>query len=192
MGLCKPCHTATSTLLVDTVASVSADLLKLLSIDESDLVANRAGRMGEHQQATQKTNARRLTLTGAGGGVLLALFAVLLVIQGGAWPLPLAVGAGWVGLCLALARSAARAETAAVYCLSGPVRVRKVTTDAGASGVPHHTLWLDVDGKSCLLPGSISFDLDRWRSALGPSGLRVYVYGGPKIPKVVGIEPVVD
>jgi hypothetical protein len=171
---------------------VSADLLKLLSIDESDLVANRAGRMGEHQQATQRLSARRLTLTAVGGGVLCALLAVLLVIQGGAWPVPTAVGVGWLGLCLALARSAARAETAAVYCLSGPVRVRKVTTDAGASGVPHITLWLDIDGKSCLLPGSISFDLDRWRSALGPGSVRVYAYGGPKIPKVVGIEPAVD
>jgi hypothetical protein len=171
---------------------VSTDLLKLLSIDESDLVANRAGRMGEHQKATQRVSAHRLTMTAAGGGALFALFAVLLVIQGGAWPLMIGVGAGWVVLCLALARTAARAETAAVYCLTGPVSVRKVTTDAGASGVPHHTLWLDVDGKSCLLPGSISFDLDRWRSALGPGGLRVYVYGGPKIPKVVGIEPDLD
>jgi hypothetical protein len=171
---------------------VSAELLKLLSIDESDLVANRAGRMGEHQQATLRTNARRLTVAAAGGGALFALLTVILVIQDGAWPLPIAVGAGWVGLCLALARSAAGGETAAVYCLSGPVRVRKVTTDAGASGVPHHTLWLDVDGKSCLLPGTISFDLDRWRSALGPGSVRVYVFGGPKIPKVVGIEPTVD
>jgi hypothetical protein len=92
-------------------------------------------------------------------------------------------------LCLLLARSAAGAETSAVYCLSAPVRVRKLTTDAGASGVPEIRLWLDVDGRSCLLPGSISFDLDRWRSALGPGSVRVYVYGGPKIPKVVGIEP---
>jgi hypothetical protein len=168
---------------------MSADLLHLLSIDESDLVANRAGRMGQHQQATQRTKARRLTMAAAGGGALFALFALLLVIQGGAWPLMIAVGAGWVVLCLLLARSAAGAETAAVYCLSGPVRVRKVTTDAGASGVPEITLWLDVDGKSCLLPGSISFDLDRWRSALGPGSVRVYVYGGPRIPKVVGIEP---
>jgi hypothetical protein len=168
---------------------MSADLLHLLSIDESDLVANRAGRMGEHQQATQRTKARRLTMAAAGGGALFALFALLLVIQGGAWPLMIAVGAGWVVLCLLLARSAAGAETAAVYCLSGPVRVRKLTTDAGASGVPEITLWLDVDGKSCLLPGSISFDLDRWRSALGPGSVRVYVYGGPRIPKVVGIEP---
>jgi hypothetical protein len=168
---------------------MSAELLTLLSIDESDLVANRGGRMGEHQQATQRTKARRLTMAAAGGGVLFALFALLLVIQGGAWPLMIAVGAGWVVLCLLLARSAAGAETAAVYCLTGPVRVRKVTTDAGASGVPEITLWLDVDGRSCLLPGMISFDLDRWRSALGPGSVRVYVYGGPKIPKVVGIEP---
>jgi hypothetical protein len=119
------------------------------------------------------------------------LFTVLLVVQGGAWPLTIAVGAGWVVLCLALARVAARAETAAVYCLSGPVRVRKQTSDAGASDVPHITLWLDIDGRSCLLPGSISFDLDRWRSALGPGSVQVYVYGGPKIPKVVGIEPAV-
>jgi hypothetical protein len=168
---------------------MSAELLTLLSIDGSDLVANRGGRMGEHQQATQRTKARRLTMAAAGGGVLFALFALLLVIQGGAWPLMIAVGAGWVVLCLLLARSAAGAETAAVYCLSGPVRVRKVTTDAGASGVPEITLWLDVDGRSCLLPGMISFDLDRWRSALGPGSVRVYVYGGPKIPKVVGIEP---
>jgi hypothetical protein len=170
---------------------VSADLLHLLSIDESDLVANRAGRMGEHQQATQRMKARRLTIAAAGGGVLFALLALLLVIQHGAWPLMIAVGAGWVVLCLLLARSAAGAETAAVYCLSGPVQVRKVTTDAGASGVPEHTLWLDVDGKSCLLPGLISFDVDRWRSAIGPEGARVYVYGGPKVPKVVGIEPAV-
>jgi hypothetical protein len=171
---------------------VSAELLRLLSIDESDLVANRAGQMGEHQQATQRTKARRLTVTAAGGGALLALLTVLLAVQGGAWPLPLAVGAGWVALCLALARVAARAETAHVYCLTGPVRVRKQTTDAGASGVPEITLWLDIDGRSCLLPGSISFDLDRWRSALGPGSVRAYVYGGPKIPKVVGIEPAVD
>ena len=131
---------------------MSADLLQLLSIDESDLVANRAGRMGEHQQATQVMKARRLTVAAAGGGVVFALLALLLVVQHGAWPLMIAVGAGWVVLCLLLARSAARAETAAVYCLSGPVRVRKVTTDAGASGVPEYTLWLDVDGKSCLLP----------------------------------------
>jgi hypothetical protein len=168
---------------------MSAELLTLLSIDESDLVANRGGRMGEHQQATQRTKARRLRMAAAGGGVLFALFALLLVIQGGAWPVMIAVGAGWVVLCLLLARSAAGAETAAVYCLSGPVRVRKVTTDAGASGVPEITLWLDVAGRSCLLPGLISFDLDRWRSALGPGSVRVYVYGGPKIPKVVGIEP---
>jgi len=171
---------------------VSAELLKLLSIDESDLVANRAGRMGEHQQATQRTNARRLTLTAAGGGTLLALFSLLLVIQGGAWPVPLAVGAGWVVLCLALARMPARAETAPVYCVSGPVRVRKTTTDAGSAYVGHTTLWLDIDGRSCLLPGSVSFDLDRWRSALGPGSVRVYMYGGPKIPKVVGIEPAGD
>jgi hypothetical protein len=171
---------------------VSAELLTLLSSDESDLVANRAGRMGEHQQAAQRTNAHRLTVTAAGGGALFALFTVLLVIQGGAWPLTVAVGAGWVVLCLALARLAARAETAAVYCLSGSVRVRKQTVDAGASVAPHTTLWLDIDGKSCLLPTSISFDLDRWRSALGPGSVRVYVYGGPKIPKVVGIEPAVD
>jgi hypothetical protein len=101
------------------------------------------------------------------------------------------VGIGWVILCLLLARSAAGGETAAVYCLNGPVRVRKVTTDAGASGVPEHTLWLDVAGKSCLLPGSISFDVDRWGSAIGPESARVYVYGGPKVPKVVGIEPAV-
>jgi hypothetical protein len=168
---------------------MSAELLALLSIDESDLVANRAGRMGEHQQATQRTKARRLTMAAAGGGVLFALFALLLVIQGGVWPLMIAVGAGWVVLCLLLARSAAGAETAAVYCVSGPVRVRRQTTDAGASGVPEITLWLDVDGRSYLLPGSISFDLDRWRSALGPGSVRVYVYGGPRIPKVVGIEP---
>jgi hypothetical protein len=171
---------------------VSDELLHLLSIDESDLVANRAGRMGEHQQATQRLNARRLTIAAVGGGTLFALFAVLLVIQGGAWPLPIAVGVVWVGICLPLARVAARAETAPVYCVSGPVRVRKVTTDAGASGVPHHTLWLDIDGRSCLLSGSVSFDLDRWRSALGPGSVRVYMYGGPKIPKVVGIEPAVD
>jgi hypothetical protein len=171
---------------------VSADLLALLSIDETDLAANRAGGMGEHQQATQRTSAHRLTMAAAGGGALFALFAVLLVIQGSAWPVPLAVGAGWIVLCLALARLAARAETAAVYCLTGPVRVRKQTLDAGASSVPHTTLWLDIDGKSCLLPTSISFDLDRWRSALGPGTLQVYVYGGPKIPKVVGIEPAVN
>jgi hypothetical protein len=171
---------------------VSDELLHLLSIDESDLVANRAGRMGEHQQATQRVNARRLTIAAAGGGAVFGLLAVLLVIQGGAWPVPIGVGVIWVGTCLPLARVAARAETAAVYCVSGPVRIRKVTTDAGASGVPHHTLYLDIDGKSCLLSGSVSFDLDRWRSALGPGSLRVYMYGGPKIPKVVGIEPAVD
>jgi hypothetical protein len=171
---------------------VSADLLHLLSIDESDLVANRVGRMGEHQQATQRMKARRLKIAAAGGGALLALLALLLVAQhNSAWPLMIAVGAGWVVLCLLLARSAAGAETAAVYCLSGPVRVRKVTTDAGASGVPEHTLWLDIDGKSCLLPGLISFDVDRWRSAIGSGSARVYVYGGPKVPKVVGIEPAV-
>jgi hypothetical protein len=65
-----------------------------------------------------------LTVTAVGGGTLFALFTVLLVIQGGVWPLTIAVGAGWVVLCLWLARLAARAETAAVYCLSGPVRVR--------------------------------------------------------------------
>ena len=78
-----------------------------------------------------------------------------------------------------------------MYCLSGPVRVRKMTRTP-APRRSEHTLWLDIDGKSCLLPGSISFDLDRWRSALGPGSARVYVYGGPKIPKVVGIEPAVD
>jgi hypothetical protein len=172
-----------------TVAPVSADLLTLLSIDETDLAANRAGGMGEHQQATQRISAHRLTMAAAGGGVLFALFAVLLVIQGSAWPVPLAVGAVWIVVCLALARSAAHAETAAVYCLTGPARIRKQTMDAGSSGVPATTLWLDIDGKSCLLPSSISFDLDRWRAALGLGTLRVYVYGGPRIPKVVGIEP---
>ena len=70
---------------------MSAELLTLLSIDESDLVANRAGRMGDHQQALQRTKARRLT--------------------------------------------------AAVYCLSGPVRVTQRTEDsANNSSVPHITL----------------------------------------------------
>jgi hypothetical protein len=172
---------------------VSTELLTLLSIDESDLVANRAGRMGEHQQALQRTKARRLTAAAGGGGAVFAVFAVILVIQGGAWPLMLAVGAGWVVLCLLLARTAARAETAAVYCLSGPVRVTRRTEDSANNGsVPHITLWLGIDGKSCLLPTEVSFDVDRWRSALGPGSVRVYVYGGPKIPKVVGIEPAVD
>ena len=170
---------------------MSAELLTLLSIDESDLAANRAGRMGEHQQAVQRTSARRLTVTAAAGGALFALFTVLLVAQGGAWPLTISIGAGWVVLCLVLARVAARAEMAAVYCLSGTVRVRKQTVEA-AAGVPHTTLWLDIDGRSCLLPTLISFDLDRWRSALGPGSVRLYVYGGPKIPKVVGIEPALD
>jgi hypothetical protein len=76
-------------------------------------------------------------MAAAGGGGLFALFTVLLLIQRGAWPLTIAVGAVWVVLCLALGRLAARAETAPVYCLSGPVRVRKQTTDAGASYVPH-------------------------------------------------------
>jgi hypothetical protein len=103
----------------------------------------------------------------------------------------LAVGAGWVVFCLALARLAARAETAAVYCVKGPVRVRKRTVESGASA-SHTSLWLDINDRSCLLPTSISFDLDRWRAALGSGDLRVDVYGGPKIPKVIGIEPAVD
>jgi hypothetical protein len=41
--------------------------------------------MGEHQQAAQRTSARRLTVTATGGGALFTLFTVLLVIQGGAW-----------------------------------------------------------------------------------------------------------
>ena len=168
---------------------VSADLLTLLGIDESDLVANRAGRMGDHQQANQASNARRLTLTGIGGGALCAGFTVLIIVQGGTWPVPLGVGIGWVIMCLLLARSAARAETAAVYCLSGPVQVRKQTSGNPQGGVPHVSLWLDVDGHSCLLPSSTSLDLDHWRSALGAGTLHVYVYGGPNVPKVVGIEP---
>jgi hypothetical protein len=127
---------------------VSAELLTLLRIDESDLAANRAGQMGEHQHAMQQTNARRLKIAAVGGGVLFALLALLLVIQSnGAWPLMIAVGAGWVLPCL------------------------------------------DVNGKSCLVQTPVSFDVDRWRSAIGPGSARVYVFGGPKIPKVVGIEP---
>jgi hypothetical protein len=63
--------------------------------------------------------------------------------------------------------------------------------ESGAAAA-HTTLWLDVNGSSCLQPTAISFDLDRWRAALRSGDLRVYVYGGPKIPKVVGIEPAPD
>ena len=52
-------------------------------------------------------NARRLTIAAAGGGMLFALFAVILVIQDGAWPLLIVVGVGWVVICLPLARTAA-------------------------------------------------------------------------------------
>jgi hypothetical protein len=167
---------------------VSPDLLTLFGIDESDIAANRAGRMGTHQQATLRANARRLRLTGVGGGAVCAVLTAVVVVQGGPWPVILVVGVGWVVLCLLLAGMPARGSTAAVQCLSGPVRVRKRTTAGTDGGLAHISLWLDVAGSSCLLPTAVSFDLDRWRAALGPGSLRVYVYGGPKIPKVVGIE----
>jgi hypothetical protein len=172
---------------------VSPDLLTLFGIDESDIAANRAGRMGTHQQATLRANARRLRLTGVGGGAVFALLTAVVVAQGGgSWPVILVVGVGWVVLCLLLAGMPARGSTAAVQCLSGSVRVRKVKTAGTDGGLAHTSLWLDVAGSSCLLPSAVSFDLDRWRAALGPGSLRVYVYGGPKIPKVVGIEQAPD
>jgi hypothetical protein len=171
---------------------VSPDLLTLLGVDEDDIAANRAGRMGTHQQATLRANARRLRMGAAVGGGFFALFTALVVAQGGPWPVVLAVGVGWVVLCLLLARMPARGSTAAVQCLSGPVRVRKKRTAGTDGGLAHISLWLDVAGSSCLLPTAVSFDLNRWRAALGSGSLRVYVYGGPKIPKVVGIEQAPD
>jgi hypothetical protein len=167
---------------------VSPDLLALFRIDESDIAANRAGRMGAHQQATLRANARRLKLTGVGGGVIFALLTAPVLAQGGPWPVIVVVGVGWVVLCFLLAGMPARGSTAAVKCLSGPGRVRKVTTAGTQGGLAHTSLWLDVGDSSCLLPTAVSFDLARWRAALGAGSLRVYVYGGPKIPKVVGIE----
>jgi hypothetical protein len=169
---------------------VNPDLLKLLGIDEADLVANRAGQMGVHQQAAQRVQVRRLGIGTWGGAGVFGLFTLLLVVQGGPWPLPVGVGVMWVTTFFLLGRSAQRQTNDAVRALNGPVHVRRTEHLEGPnSSVPHITLWADVAGTSCLLPSAVSFDAARWRAAIGSGSVRVYVHGGAKIPKVVGIEP---
>jgi hypothetical protein len=171
---------------------VNPDLLKLLGIDESDLAANRAGQMGEHQQARLRKDQRRLTIAAAGGGVFFALLMLLLLLEGNsAWPVMLAIGAGWVLLCYLFASQDQRGREAEVYCLTGPYSLSKRTVGDG-QGIANVSLWLQIDGKECLLPTIISLDVDRWKAALGDGDLRVYAFDAVKpkmLPQVVGIDP---
>ena len=172
------------------IHAVDPDLLKLLGIDDGDLVANRTGQMGVHQQAAQRVQVRRLSIGTWGGAAVFGLLTLLLVVQDGPWPVPLGTGVMWVITFFLLERTAQRQTNDAVRALNGPVRVRRTETLEGPnSSVPHITLWADIAGTSCLLPTAVSFDAARWQTAIGPGSVRVYVHGGAKIPRVVGIEP---
>ena len=169
---------------------MNPDLLKLLGIDESDLVANRAGQMGIHQQAAEQVQVRRLAIATWGGAALFGAATLLVLIQGGSWWAVLIAGVAWVATCFALERAAKRTARDAVRALAGPVHIRRTERLEGAnSSVPHITLWADVAGTSCLLPTAVSFDAARWQTAIGSGSLRVYVHGTGKTPRVVGIEP---
>ena len=124
------------------IHAVDPDLLKLLGIDEADLVANRAGQMGVHQQAAQRVQVRRLEIGTWGGAAVFGLFTLLLVVQDGPWPVPLGTGVMWVITFFLLGRSAQRQTNDAVRALNGPVHVRR-TENAGRPELqrpPHHPM----------------------------------------------------
>jgi hypothetical protein len=153
---------------------VNPDLSKLLDIDESDLPANRAGQMGEHQKARLGKDQRRQTIAAVAFGIFFVLFTLLLLVQGkGYWPVMLGVGVSFVGLCLLFAGQDRRGRRADVYCLTGPYSLHRQTTGSAGQGIANITLWIHIDGKKCLLPTIISLDPDRWAAACGDGPLRV-------------------
>ena len=155
------------------IHAVNPDLLKLLGIDEADLVANRAGQMGVHQQAAERVQVRRLGIGTWGGAAVFGLFTLLLVVQGGPWPVPLGAGVMWVTTFFLLGRSAQRQTNDAVRALNGPVHVRRTEHLEGPnSSVPHITLWADVAGTSCCCrpPSASTPRVGGRRSARGASG----------------------
>ncbi len=159
---------------------MDADLFRLFRVDESDLVANRAGRLGPHQQAELVSQARRLTIGAWGGLGLLLAMGVLLIVQHNAWWwLFVVVGFVWAGLLLWLARQAAKGESDAVESLYGAVKVWKTTSSGPSTTVPTATMWLKVGDRTCLIQRPTSYDADEWMAVIGQAPIRVYMHGGP-------------
>jgi hypothetical protein len=160
-------------------------LLTPLRIEQADLVANRAGRLGERQKRSRRRRALLGTLICVWVAVVFFVEGARSHANGGQWLVPELIGAIVLALGLRFAVARLRDLDPAVRCLTGPVLLELARTGAAFGGA---SLQLTAAGERCRVPQSLHSTYKSWRRALTDRPYHVYVIGEPP-GTVVGLEP---
>lgn len=156
--------------------------LALLRLDETDLAANRAGRLSANQARRMRSRARGYAIAFAALGLLLIAGGIYSDSNGGQWFVPVLLGVLVIAAGLLVARSEGGRRNLAVRRLTGRVDTMVVRVGRGGTA-----LRLTVDGENCDLQRRRGAGLREWQAVLTDQPYHVYVIG--QYPAVVAIEP---
>ena len=154
-----------------------------LRIEQTDILANRAGRLGKGQKRSRRLRALLGALICTWVAVVFFAEGATRHANGGQWLVPDLLGATTLVLGLCFAVSRLRNVDPAVRCLTGPVQLEPART--GALVGRFH---LRVGGERCRVPRSLRSTYKNWRTTLTDRPYCVYV-AGEAPGTVVGIEP---